>query len=142
MADTLSTRLRALHERVVDPATGRPYTQRAVSAALSEVGVSLSPAYFNQLLNGSRGQRPSFEVVQGLANFYGVPVAYFDLTDSQTHRTVLDEIDLLYLARDERFKTFMMRARHGSGGEEKLARAITAALVEAEEALREPGAEE
>lgn len=108
---TFSDRLRALHQRVFDPATGKPFTQRAVVAWLAENrGVDISASYFNQLLHADRAVKPNWEIVQGLLTFYDVSAAYFDLYDSETAPRVLEQLDLLALARDERLQHLMTRS--------------------------------
>lgn len=106
--DTLADRLRALHDRVPDPSTGKPYTYRAMAHVLHERGAEVSASYLSQLFTGSRKQ-PSFTTVAALANFYGVSLAYFDLDDQEAPRSVLQQLDTLLLARDRRFQQMMAR---------------------------------
>lgn len=122
--DTFTDRLQALHERVLNPETGKPWTQRAVVAGLAEGGVNVSVTYLSQLLNGHRG-RPSFEIVQGLAAFYGVSLNYFDLNDPQAATSVLQQLDTLELVRNRRFRQILTRA-HGDDRQEVLAALLDA----------------
>ncbi|CAM3031064.1 MULTISPECIES: helix-turn-helix domain-containing protein [Dermacoccus] len=129
--DTFSARLQALHERVLNPETGKPWMQKAVSEALRERGVEMSPTYFNQLLRGKR-QAPSLEILQALASFYGVSLSYFDLTDSQTAESVLQQLDTLQLLQDHRFRRLLTRSHGATDNRQELLAAIVEALEEAE----------
>lgn len=133
--DTLADRLRAIHERVLDPSTGKPYSYRSMAHVLHERGSDVSAPYLSQLFTGARTQ-PSFTTVRALATFYGVSLAYFDLEDKETPPAVLQQLDTLLLARDHRFRQFMTR---GTTPEDR--QALIDTLLEAiEEADKENGA--
>lgn len=137
--DTFSARLQALHERVLNPATGKPWMQKAVSEALHERGVEMSPTYFNQLLRGKK-QAPSLEILQALAAFYGVSLSYFDLTDSQTAESVLQQLDTLQLLRDHRFRRLLTRSHSAASNRQEMLEAIVEALDSAERRDGDPPA--
>jgi len=129
--DTFGARLQALHERVLNPETGKPWMQKAVSEALKANGVEMSPTYFNQLLRG-RKHAPSLEIAQALAAFYGVSLSYFDLTDNETAESVIQQLDTLQLLRDHRFRRLLTRSHSGASNRQEVLEAIVKALDEAE----------
>lgn len=135
--DTFSTRLQALHERVLNPATGKPWMQKAVSEALHDRGIEMSPTYFNQLLRGKK-QAPSLEILQGLAGFYGVSLSYFDLSDPQTAESVLQQLDTLQLLRDHRFRRLLTRSHSTTSNRREMLEAIVEALDSAERRDSDP----
>lgn len=127
--DTIADRLKALHDRVPDPSTGKPFTYRAMSHVLAERGHEISAPYLSQLFTGSRTS-PSFSTVRALAGFYGVSLAYFDLADNETPRSVLQQLDMLAIARDQRFKQIMARGATQTDRQE-LIQALLEAIEEA-----------
>lgn len=129
--ETFSARLLALHERVLNPETGKPWTQKAVSESLHERGIDLSPTYFNQLLRGGK-TAPRLEIIQGLAAFYGVSLNYFDLSDRETAESVLQQLDTLQLLRDHRFRRLLARSHGATENRQEMLNALIEALDEAE----------
>jgi hypothetical protein len=77
--DSFAERLDQLLRTVPDPATGKPYSVRAVAASLTAAGHPISHSYLNNLRNGSAAD-PRRSEVAALARFFGVSVSYF--TDS------------------------------------------------------------
>lgn len=80
----LHERLAYLFETVINPATKKPYTLREVSARLKELGVGATGSYLQYLRDGQR-DNPSVELIKGLAQVFGVPIAYF-LDEEQADR--------------------------------------------------------
>lgn len=68
-------RLNQLFETVT-PAEGREYSNEQVAAAITAGGISISQSYIWQLRKGIK-ENPTLKHVQGLADFFGVPPAYF-----------------------------------------------------------------
>ncbi|POX43038.1 hypothetical protein C3486_02115 [Streptomyces sp. Ru73] len=55
---------------------GREYTNEYVANAISQSGINISMSYVWQLRKGKK-DNPTMRHLTGLANFFGVPVAYF-----------------------------------------------------------------
>ncbi|ATL72436.1 helix-turn-helix transcriptional regulator [Nocardia terpenica] len=55
---------------------GREYSNEQVASAITAAGVSISQSYIWQLRKGIKNN-PTLKHVQALANFFGVPPAYF-----------------------------------------------------------------
>jgi len=74
---------------------------KEIATALHGLGVSITPAYVGQLLDGTR-DNPTRDVLRGLAELYGVPVGYLasncpvleDATMSSL--SVTDRVNLLF----------------------------------------------
>lgn len=71
----LSDRLNHLFASV-RPVSGQEYTNEQVASAISVGGVTISQSYIWQLRKG-RKDNPTLKHVQALAEFFGVPAAYF-----------------------------------------------------------------
>lgn len=76
MAETRAEKVRWLLANVPDPATGARLTIPRVAAKMRALGYDLSD---NTLRNVCTGEveRPSFEVLEGIAKVFGVSPAYF-----------------------------------------------------------------
>ena len=81
MPTEFNKRLRTLVDTVHPPHRG-PFTQVEIVEGIKEQGGSISQQYLSELLRGVRGE-PSDRIVRHLADFFGVPVAYFH--DSQAY---------------------------------------------------------
>ncbi|MGP4001052.1 XRE family transcriptional regulator [Streptomyces sp. 8N706] len=68
----------------VRPDPDHEYSNEHVAASIRETDVSISQSYIWQLRK-SRKTNPTLRHLQGLANFFGVPVAYF-VEDKVTDR--------------------------------------------------------
>lgn len=119
--DTFATRLDRLCHRI-SPATGRPYSNREIGAAIGKSG-----QYLGNLRAGTN--EPGLPVATELARFFGVSVSYFVhgpvmlvarhfrvpeeyLTaedDSPTVREVEDSLRTLIALRDERVQRVLGR---------------------------------
>ncbi|ATL71160.1 helix-turn-helix domain-containing protein [Nocardia terpenica] len=76
----------------VTPSEGLEYSNPHVASAISATGVPISQSYIWQLRTG-RKDNPTLKHVQALANFFGVPAAFFfddAVTDQVSQR--LDEV--------------------------------------------------
>jgi transcriptional regulator with XRE-family HTH domain len=62
--------------RTVHPPGEKEYSNDAVAEALTAAGVRVSGAYLQQLRKGVK-DNPSTRILQGLADFFGVPMTYF-----------------------------------------------------------------
>ncbi|QIS21049.1 helix-turn-helix domain-containing protein [Nocardia terpenica] len=72
----------------VGPGEGREYSNEQVASAITADGVPISQSYIWQLRKGIK-DNPTLKHVQALANFFGVPPAYFfdeEVTDQVDQR--------------------------------------------------------
>jgi transcriptional regulator with XRE-family HTH domain len=60
----------------VRPQVGQEYSNEHVATAIGRTGVSISQSYIWQLRKGKK-TNPTIRHLQALADFFGVPVAYF-----------------------------------------------------------------
>ena len=72
---SLADRLNRLYASVL-PAGRKPHTDREVAAAITAAGTPISASYLNLLRTGER-VNPTKRHLEGLAAYFGVPVAYF-----------------------------------------------------------------
>lgn len=78
-----------LMRRVPAP-DGNPYTAATLQAALEDLDVSVSLTYIGHLRQGV-AQNPSSRIVQGLAEIFHVPPAFFH--DAEVAQQWIDRID-------------------------------------------------
>lgn len=71
---TLADKINKLFQAFTDD--GREYSNEAVAQAISRTGVGISQSYIWQLRKGKK-DNPTMRHLQALANFFGVPAAYF-----------------------------------------------------------------
>ncbi|SER76764.1 helix-turn-helix domain-containing protein [Streptomyces qinglanensis] len=106
-ADAFSERLNRLFEMVHPPDRG-PYTNQEVAALLRERGgPTLSHVYLWQLRTGRR-DNPTRRHLEGLAEFFGVPVAYF--FDEDTALRVSEELAFVRRMRESGVQRVAARA--------------------------------
>ncbi|MBY8862059.1 helix-turn-helix domain-containing protein [Nocardia sp. CA2R105] len=74
------------------PAGGREYSNARVAGAICATGVQISPSYIWELRKG-RKDNPTLKHLQALADFFGVPPAYF--LDAATHDRVTHRLEQL-----------------------------------------------
>ena len=79
---TLAERLRLLFENVY-PGNRGPYSIKEVAASLKRSGTPVSRTAIKNISTG-KTERPSFQSISALANFFGVDLDYFDTTDDNT----------------------------------------------------------
>jgi transcriptional regulator with XRE-family HTH domain len=82
---TLADRLNHLFN-TVRSTTGKPFTHQEVADACKARGTDISVAYVSLLRTGER-TNPTLMHLQALANFFGVPAAYF-FDDDAYHQTL------------------------------------------------------
>ncbi|MFE7312852.1 helix-turn-helix domain-containing protein [Streptomyces sp. NPDC057555] len=65
---------------------GREYSNEYAANAISQTGINISMSYIWQLRKGKK-DNPTVRHLQGLANFFGVPISYFfdDAVARQVH---------------------------------------------------------
>ncbi|KUL57622.1 MULTISPECIES: helix-turn-helix domain-containing protein [Streptomyces] len=76
----------------VRPDADHEYSNERVAAAIRRTGVSISQSYIWQLRKGKK-TNPSLKHLKALADFFGVPTAYF--VEDQTTARVTAQLELL-----------------------------------------------
>ncbi|WP_413115932.1 helix-turn-helix domain-containing protein [Streptomyces sp. CY1] len=71
---TLADKINKLFQAITDD--GREHSNEYVAQAISKTGITISQSYIWQLRKGKK-DNPTMRHLQALANFFGVPVAYF-----------------------------------------------------------------
>ena len=105
---TFTERLNRLFAVVRPAGRTRPYSNPEVARAVSAAGdVQISPQYLWALRNGSR-DNPTLKQIEALADFFGVPAAYF-LSDERA-ADVEEQLALLAAARDADVREIMRRS--------------------------------
>ncbi|MFI0979759.1 helix-turn-helix domain-containing protein [Streptomyces sp. NPDC021093] len=95
--ESLAERLTRLFE-IVHPRDRGPYSNEEVAQKIAEAGGSkVSHVYLWQLRTGRR-DNPTKRHLEALANFFGVPVAYF--FDDEEAAAVSEELEMLRVMRD------------------------------------------
>lgn len=92
--------------RTVHPGRGE-YSHEEVAATIRARGVTISHTYIWQLRKGLR-DNPTIRHLAALAEFFGVPVAYF-ISDADTAR-IDGELALLSALRDASVRKVALRA--------------------------------
>ncbi|MEV0845483.1 helix-turn-helix transcriptional regulator [Streptomyces sp. NPDC049954] len=88
---TLASRLNQLFSTVRSEA-GREYSNEQVAAAIRLKGVTISQSYIWQLRKGTK-TNPTLRHLEALADFFGVPAAYF--FDNETGDRVGEQLKRL-----------------------------------------------
>ena len=101
----LAARLDHLFRTVRQPG-GAAYTHEEVAAAIREHGVMISHTYVWQLHKGLR-DNPTKRHLEALAEFFGVPAAYF-LDDDVEYLD--NQLELLSALRDASVRSMALRA--------------------------------
>ncbi|MEU1464974.1 helix-turn-helix domain-containing protein [Streptomyces sp. NPDC005727] len=76
----------------VRPDASHEYSNERVAASIRKTGVSISQSYIWQLRKGKK-TNPSLKHLEALADFFGVPAAYF--FEDQTTARITAQLELL-----------------------------------------------
>lgn len=76
MAETRAEKVRWLFANVPDPATGETFSIPRAAAKMRELGYDLSDNTLRNVCSGEV-ERPSYEVLEGIARIFGVSPAFF-----------------------------------------------------------------
>ncbi|MGJ6121176.1 helix-turn-helix transcriptional regulator [Mycolicibacterium sp. Y3] len=106
MNTTFAARLNKLFEAVYPPGRG-PHTSHEVVKELRGEGIRISAPYLSQLRTGQR-TNPSAEMMEAIAQFFRVSVAYF--TDDRYFQKVDEELTWLLHMRNENVRFVTSRA--------------------------------
>lgn len=102
----VAERLNFLFEYIPNP-QGSKYSNAQAAKALSDNDVPATATYVSQLRSGER-KNPSASIIGGLADLFGVQVAYF--FDEQVASQTQDELATMTAMRDSRVRSVMARA--------------------------------
>ncbi|NBE56504.1 helix-turn-helix domain-containing protein [Streptomyces boluensis] len=106
--ESLAARLNHLFEVIHPAGRSRPYSSDEVAALLQEQGgPTVSGTYLWQLRTGRR-DNPTKRHLEALADFFGVPVAYF--FDAEVARRVGTDLDTLRRLRESGVQSVALRA--------------------------------
>lgn len=99
----------------VKPQGGQEYSNEHVASEISATGITISQSYIWQLRKGKK-DNPTIKHLQALAEFFGVPVAYFfdddvaDRIDHQLEQLQAEQQRLAQLAETDEAKIIATRA--------------------------------
>ncbi len=116
----LAERLQHLYD-VVPQADGSPYSNDALAAEVSALGVPVSVAQIANLRAG-RQANPSALLLRGIARVFGVPLDYF--FDDDTEAAVRSELEALVALR--RVRGIRLRGDLDLGGLSQILQAFAA----------------
>lgn len=95
---TLAEKLNYLFSMVTPENKEREYSVREAAARMRELGTDMSPSHLSELRRGIK-TNPTMRVLQGLADFFQVPVTYF-FNDGAVADEVAAELELRVAMRD------------------------------------------
>ena len=111
---TLADRLNYLFE-TVHPGQAEPYSARYVATAISAAAAArgdtryeITHSYISLLRSGER-DNPTRKHLEALADFFGVPVAYF-FADDEHARRIEEQVELLAVLCDAGVREMAFRA--------------------------------
>ncbi|MFI5778862.1 XRE family transcriptional regulator [Nocardia sp. NPDC051570] len=105
---TLAGRLNYLFDTVHPPNRG-PYSNDEVADAISQQGGATISATYLWLLRKGQRDNPTMKHVEALAEFFGVPPAYF-FGDNNTVMRVAGDLHLLHALKDIGAQQVALRA--------------------------------
>lgn len=103
----LAAKLEHLFATIPQPDNRGAYTNEAVVGELRKVGVTVSAVHVSHLRTGRR-DNPSARLLAGLAEVFGVPIAYF--FDPEREQAVNDQLAALTALRDAQVQGLMLRS--------------------------------
>lgn len=105
--NTIADKINYLFRVVRPPGEDREYTGREVVAAISAAGGKISASHLSELRRGVKSN-PTVRVLDGLAQFFGVRVAYF-VDDQGIVEEVESELELRAAMRDAQVRDVALR---------------------------------
>lgn len=103
----LASKLEHLFATIPQPGNRGSYTNEAVAIELRKIGVSVTAVHVSNLRTGRR-DNPSARLLAGLAEVFGVPIAYF--FDPERERAVNEQLEALAELRDAQVQGLMLRS--------------------------------
>lgn len=106
----VSVRLNFLYEHIRDPETGKPFSDRYVTEAINSTAGTkiLGNGDLHYLRKGGRRSRPKRHKLLAIAEFFNVPIDYFD--DPWAVDRVKTHIDVLAAVADPRVYNIAIKA--------------------------------
>lgn len=131
----LARKLDHLFATIPQPSNRGSYTNDAVATELRRIGVTVTAVHVSNLRTGRR-DNPSARLLAGLAEVFGVPIAYF--FDPEREHAVNEQLAALAELRDAQVQGLMLRS---DGLDATTVRHLIAALkqIRKMEADDEPG---
>jgi ESX-1-secreted protein regulator len=102
--------------RTVHPAGRGPYSYNEAAAGIRERGVSISSQYLWLLRKGER-DNPTLQHLEAIADFFGVPAAYF--LDDEMAEKVDRDLELFTALKDGSVRVIALEARGLSAGSQE-----------------------
>ncbi len=124
---TLAEKLNHLFAVVRPPGESREWTGKEVVAAVTAAGTDLSASHLSELRRGLK-TNPTVRVLQGLANFFEVRVAYL-LDDPNAVEDVEVELELRSAMRDAQVQDVALRAAGLSPQQRRAATRLLADII-------------
>lgn len=146
MSDQVSNRLAEKLNHLFDtvrPRHGHEYSNEQVAAAISGNGVTISQSYIWQLRKAKK-DNPTLRHLQALADFFGVPAAYFfddDVTDrvnEQLSALKAEQDRLTRIAGSSDVQLMAMRAGELSAKGRKQVMDLLDVVYQLEQTKRQP----
>ncbi|AIG75348.1 hypothetical protein ED92_33490 [Amycolatopsis sp. MJM2582] len=126
---------------------GSEFTYEEVASAITAEGVTISQSYVWQLRKGKK-DNPTLKHLQGLADFFGVPVTYFfnegvsDRVDRQLEYLRAEQARLRELADTDEVRLMAMRAGELTTDRRELVKNLLDVVWRDQQAMRERGSKQ
>ncbi|AGM05515.1 hypothetical protein AORI_2929 [Amycolatopsis keratiniphila] len=126
---------------------GTEFTYEEVASAITAEGVTISQSYVWQLRKGKK-DNPTLKHLQGLADFFGVPVTYFfnedvsDRVDRQLEYLRAEQARLRELAETDEVRLMAMRAGELTTDRRELVKNLLDVVWRDQQAMRERGSKQ
>ncbi|MER6668279.1 helix-turn-helix domain-containing protein [Amycolatopsis japonica] len=126
---------------------GGEFTYEEVASAITAEGVTISQSYVWQLRKGKK-DNPTLKHLQGLADFFGVPVTYFfnedvsDRVDRQLAYLRAEQARLRELADTDEVRLMAMRAGELTTDRRELVKNLLDVVWRDQQAMRERGSKQ
>ncbi len=105
---------------VVAAESGNRYTFPEIKAAMAERGVHISRQRWHYMRAGTGPMTTDVALLDALADFFGVPVAFLTDAEAEVPQRVAAQLDLLRTLREAEVKNFAARALTGDLSTETL----------------------
>ncbi|WP_138445231.1 hypothetical protein [Sinomonas susongensis] len=107
--EVLAERLNTLLD-VVAAEGGRRYTFPDIKKAVEGRGLHISRQRWHYMRAGTGPMTPDTDLLEALADFFGVPSAFLTNADAETPARVAAQLDLLRAMREAEVKSFAARS--------------------------------
>lgn len=107
--EVLAERLNTLLD-VVAAEGGHRYTFPDIKKAVGDRGLHISRQRWHYMRAGTGPMTPDTDLLEALADFFGVPAAFLTNADAETPARVAAQLDLLRAMREAEVKSFAARS--------------------------------